>query len=121
MRCFFFQAEDGIRDIGVTGVQTCALPISYTYDPNRPQRMLTRTDADGHTVTYGYDDVERVTSVKLPSTATYGFTYDDLGNRTAVTMPSGKTHTYGFSPTGDRTGYTAPGVGPLTRAYDDDH
>src|SRR3712207_838017 len=26
-RVFFFQAEDGIRDIGVTGVQTCALPI----------------------------------------------------------------------------------------------
>src|SRR3712207_8507236 len=25
--CIFFQAEDGIRDIGVTGVQTCALPI----------------------------------------------------------------------------------------------
>src|SRR5947209_18303268 len=25
---FCFQAEDGIRDIGVTGVQTCALPIS---------------------------------------------------------------------------------------------
>src|SRR3712207_2010525 len=29
--CFFFQAEDGIRDIGVTGVQTCALPISYVF------------------------------------------------------------------------------------------
>src|SRR5687767_15872135 len=28
-RCFFFQAEDGIRDKLVTGVQTCALPISY--------------------------------------------------------------------------------------------
>src|SRR3712207_6727177 len=27
-KSFFFQAEDGIRDIGVTGVQTCALPIS---------------------------------------------------------------------------------------------
>src|SRR2546421_9199931 len=28
-RCFFFfQAEDGIRDLIVTGVQTCALPIS---------------------------------------------------------------------------------------------
>src|SRR5436190_10685551 len=26
--CFFFQAEDGIRDHCVTGVQTCALPIS---------------------------------------------------------------------------------------------
>src|SRR5258706_10721960 len=28
---FFFQAEDGIRDWSVTGVQTCALPISYTF------------------------------------------------------------------------------------------
>src|SRR5258708_20459772 len=27
--CFFFQAEDGIRDDLVTGVQTCALPISF--------------------------------------------------------------------------------------------
>src|SRR5436305_8287633 len=30
---FFFQAEDGIRDADVTGVQTCALPI---YRPERP-------------------------------------------------------------------------------------
>src|SRR5258708_36178698 len=28
---FFFQAEDGIRDDLVTGVQTCALPIYYKY------------------------------------------------------------------------------------------
>src|SRR5256885_12632149 len=28
---FFFQAEDGIRDYKVTGVQTCALPISCQY------------------------------------------------------------------------------------------
>src|SRR5205809_1210660 len=27
--CFFFQAEDGIRDVAVTGVQTCALPILF--------------------------------------------------------------------------------------------
>src|SRR3712207_8265470 len=31
---FFFQAEDGIRDIGVTGVQTCALPIYIELDDN---------------------------------------------------------------------------------------
>src|SRR5207247_8341605 len=30
-RFFFFQAEDGIRDPLVTGVQTCALPISLPY------------------------------------------------------------------------------------------
>src|SRR3712207_8025254 len=29
-RLVFIQAEDGIRDIGVTGVQTCALPIFKT-------------------------------------------------------------------------------------------
>src|SRR2546429_2591311 len=28
---FFFQAEDGIRDVAVTGVQTCALPISLEF------------------------------------------------------------------------------------------
>src|SRR3989449_956352 len=28
-KSYFFQAEDGIRDVAVTGVQTCALPISY--------------------------------------------------------------------------------------------
>src|SRR6266496_4554915 len=32
---FFFQAEDGIRDLYVTGVQTCALPIS-TSQQRRP-------------------------------------------------------------------------------------
>src|SRR2546430_7424524 len=30
---FFFQAEDGIRDLTVTGVQTCALPISILTRP----------------------------------------------------------------------------------------
>src|SRR2546422_5664839 len=29
---FFFQAEDGIRDVAVTGVQTCALPIYGIFD-----------------------------------------------------------------------------------------
>src|SRR5688500_20079408 len=33
MYCFFFHAEDVIRDYKVTGVQTCALPISFDVDP----------------------------------------------------------------------------------------
>src|SRR5947209_16380582 len=40
-RFFFFQAEDGIRDIGVTGVQTCALPIS----PENTCSSLERSNA----------------------------------------------------------------------------
>src|SRR5260370_29993320 len=35
---FFFQAEDGIRDSSVTGVQTCALPISSPTATHRPDR-----------------------------------------------------------------------------------
>src|SRR5207237_6694819 len=35
---FFFQAEDGIRDSSVTGVQTCALPISSTSSEMRSSR-----------------------------------------------------------------------------------
>src|SRR2546429_5011347 len=35
---FFFQAEDGIRDVAVTGVQTCALPISRPGVHGTPQR-----------------------------------------------------------------------------------
>src|SRR2546429_7891893 len=34
---FFFQAEDGIRDVAVTGVQTCALPILVGKIEDRPQ------------------------------------------------------------------------------------
>src|SRR2546422_4661747 len=33
---FFFQAEDGIRDVAVTGVQTCALPISSRREVSDP-------------------------------------------------------------------------------------
>src|SRR2546429_7016767 len=37
MVVFFFQAEDGIRDVAVTGVQTCALPISVFLFAERPR------------------------------------------------------------------------------------
>src|SRR3712207_8199733 len=56
LACLFFQAEDGIRDIGVTGVQTCALPIygevlreqlaeQHLHDRGEQQRQH-RADAD---------------------------------------------------------------------------
>src|SRR5436309_11094197 len=47
---FFFQAEDGIRDFHVTGVQTCALPIS------EKERILpVDTVADGEPVAWGLE------------------------------------------------------------------
>src|SRR2546429_339823 len=47
----FFQAEDGIRDVAVTGVQTCALPIYATKTPiasrNRRQAVTLHREARG--------------------------------------------------------------------------
>src|SRR5690349_24662111 len=47
---FFFQAEDGIRDLYVTGVQTCALPISQSgtlrrssFEPHRVRQRRARS------------------------------------------------------------------------------
>src|SRR6266516_6741391 len=46
---FFFQAEDGIRDRTVTGVQTCALPISNTGTLRKSAGINTTTLAAGTT------------------------------------------------------------------------
>src|SRR3712207_7040568 len=62
---FFFQAEDGIRDIGVTGVQTCALPIlelgslkeAVERLPERHQHVLIRR--------YGLGDRDTATLAEL--------------------------------------------------------
>src|SRR5690348_1899933 len=55
--CFFFQAEDGIRDGRVTGVQTCALPISLRrmYDWTAAEPLGTKRRAR---VSAGADDVD---------------------------------------------------------------
>src|SRR3989475_119093 len=48
-RFFFFQAEDGIRDLTVTGVQTCALPISFAFVANYSGLSATLALALAHT------------------------------------------------------------------------
>src|SRR5690606_38071147 len=58
---FFFQAEDGIRDFHVTGVQTCALPILLSELPvavwPKLNDVATDTAADhtGHRLVAGHD------------------------------------------------------------------
>src|SRR5690606_40655322 len=57
---FYIQAEDGIRDFHVTGVQTCALPISMPtfrkqYDKLRLSRERAQVGAKRSTVEHGRD------------------------------------------------------------------
>src|SRR5437868_13638036 len=49
---FFFQAEDGIRDRNVTGVQTCALPIFYHPRPGVGGRCIRRRPAACHALDF---------------------------------------------------------------------
>src|SRR5437016_10014070 len=64
MYFFFFQAEDGIRDWSVTGVQTCALPI-FGRERRIPDRREVRAEAGGAVFVHG---IPR--EVSLPPDAT---------------------------------------------------
>src|SRR5438067_5677469 len=55
---FFFQAEDGIRDRNVTGVQTCALPIS-----SPPNAFTVGLGGDGGFKAYAYSGVHLIVDV----------------------------------------------------------
>src|SRR3989449_4476268 len=65
---FFFQAEDGIRDVAVTGVQTCALPISIwnthygSYD--LAGDITQWTHPSNFTLTNSVNNAQRVTQVQ---------------------------------------------------------
>src|SRR2546429_4322855 len=54
---FFFQAEDGIRDVAVTGVQTCALPISSEAELGAVVGEAVNPEAHSHVVE---EDVTRL-------------------------------------------------------------
>src|SRR5687768_18343224 len=69
---FFFQAEDGIRDVAVTGVQTCALPIS------KEARDLAVYPDLGIIVERGLKDDRRTRRIEAA---------DLLGNRNADPVP----------------------------------
>src|SRR5438046_8930328 len=71
-RCFFFQAEDGIRDWSVTGVQTCALPIWQGLYADHAQNLTISdfcvSDAAGHGI-YLADTIQTARLTRLTLSA----------------------------------------------------
>lgn len=120
---------------------------TYTYDANG--NVTKMVDANGNTqgapagsgtTTYGYDALDRLTSIAYSDTTpavsyaydandnrtsmgdgggTQSYTYDALDRPTAVTRGS-DTFSYGYDPAGDLTQETYPGGRAMTYAYDDD-
>src|SRR2546427_4718672 len=64
---FFFQAEDGIRDLTVTGVQTCALPIFFFVE-----RRLRIDDPVGAISVHGVNGLWGILALGLLADGTYG-------------------------------------------------
>src|SRR5260370_5047451 len=69
LQCFFFQAEDGIRDSSVTGVQTCALPISLILAGNLYEYMTLQYDGGGN---FRVEQVTPATAQQLGLAGTSG-------------------------------------------------
>src|SRR5256885_8702582 len=75
---FFFQAEDGIRDYKVTGVQTCALPIlpDLSFDPE----VVAERDQMARQIAASLSERELV-CLRL---RTEGMSYEEIGDTMQV-------------------------------------
>src|SRR2546429_5871131 len=81
---FFFQAEDGIRDVAVTGVQTCALPISFWHWTTMPVgRWVMRTAESAVLTPWPPGPEDRKTSTRISSSRTLTSTSSTSGTTEA--------------------------------------
>src|SRR5205823_10321500 len=119
---FFFQAEDGIRDKLVTGVQTCALPIStslgnvttsegYSSFGELATFSAAASSSALYAATYTRDPlgrVETVTEAIVGDTSTLGYGYDARGRLTSVTSNGSTVASYEYDQNGNRVRFTGP-------------
>src|SRR5690554_3183964 len=85
---FFFQAEDGIRDADVTGVQTCALPISISYVVEAHPRTAPQFTAS----TACFESETDFTDATLGSPILWEWNF---GDASAIHTTQNPTHQYG--------------------------
>jgi RHS repeat-associated protein len=78
----------------LTGITDPAGAWAFGYDPN--QNLSSAKDALGRTTSYGYDSLNRLTSVAQPLVPAASYTYDENGNRLTATDPKGQTASFGY-------------------------
>jgi YD repeat-containing protein len=66
----------------------------YTYDP--AGNKLTQVDANNHTTSYAWDNLNRRASRTLPLSQSESFTYDAVGNMATRVDFNGKTISYSY-------------------------
>src|SRR2546422_9582567 len=91
---FFFQAEDGIRDVAVTGVQTCALPVCFGVKVKQPAQWITRGSSlivgakQIQRVRATFDGIQEIIGEDLPFRAESG----QVGNPVEISVPEREGH-----------------------------
>jgi YD repeat-containing protein len=81
------------------------------YDAASRIEFISEVTNPPNTNTYGYDELDRLTSAVLPGTP-YAYSYDAVGNRTSRTAGA-STHTYAYSFTSNRIASITPTSGPV--------
>src|SRR3989475_8275438 len=89
--CFFFQAEDGIRDLTVTGVQTCALPISLLCLQRLPKPRPPRSSSWARRSTPS-DASPHAARASLSRSADHGPAAHDPAPALAHHLPAARAH-----------------------------
>ncbi|MDD2736298.1 MAG: DUF6531 domain-containing protein, partial [Desulfuromonadaceae bacterium] len=91
---------------------------NYSYDTTSGY-LLSKTDPQGGTTSYGYDTNGNRTSTTNPDSTSTSATYDDSGNMLTSTNALGQTTSYTYNNFGQVTGITDPQGGTTAYAYDD--
>ena len=99
--------QDGRIASYTLGTQSFAIG----YDAASRIEFISEVGNPGNSNTYGYDNLDRLTSAVVPATP-YGYTYDGVGNRLTRTAGS-STDTYAYGTTSNRISSITPGSGSV--------
>ena len=98
--------------------ETDALGHTTTHAYDKVGNQTSVTDANNHATTYAYDPQNRLTSITAPDNGVTQFTYDGSGNELTRVDAKNHTTTYTFDLAGRQTSMTSPTGQRWTYAYD---
>ncbi len=93
--------------------------ITYEYDANgnRTSMAFAPGTADERVITYAYDSADRLQTIASPA-GTFSFGYDQLNRRTSLAYPNGVATSYAYDNAGRLTGLSHSGVASFTYTHD---
>ncbi len=118
---YVFNGRGFPLEIKVTVGSTSVMDLAYTENAAGDITGLTNKAVSGDTESYGYDNLDRLTTASGPW-GTLGYTYDNAGNRLTMTLSTTTYYAYGayneLCAAGTTSGLTCTTSGATTYTYD---